>query len=376
MAFLVMNALRVHPMALEHSDRLKDHADLLGRTGFALQEEDPMIGICGASRYTSPRYEAGFALECRAIQRLRRNMGFDTVIVMIPFCQSPFEAGSVLATLAKHGLKCGKDGLEVWVMGESPANVILAKDFAARFDSFSIGSNDLTQLALGVDRDSEDLASLCNGSDPAVLWMIETLITHAHQAGSKVGLCGQAPSNDPAFARLLVRAGIAPFSVTPDSFVAGQTQRGRRRTLRRLHTDPQNGLIAADYPSAHIPRAGSGFGHRFRKPADGVGWASCPPPLFRQDQLARPRDPQAVDLPVKHDPRQRSTFRQRPGIMHRGCIRRQPRLDQRVHFPASSRAISASSTGPGNSPFVAIRIRSRKSAPRAASRSRMVNSID
>jgi pyruvate,water dikinase len=122
--------------------------------------------------------------------------------------------------MKKHGLERGKDGLEVYVMGEIPANVILAEDFAKRFDGFSIGSNDLTQLTLGVDRDSEELADLFDESDPAVLWMIESLIARAHKAGAKVGLCGQAPSNDPAFAKLLVEAGIDSISVTPDSFVA------------------------------------------------------------------------------------------------------------------------------------------------------------
>ncbi len=272
MEFVVNNALKVHPMALVHFDRLKDeavraeiaaltkgfadkaeffvdglarglsqiaavayprpvivrmsdfktneYAELLGGREFEPHEENPMIGFRGASRYYSPRYEAGFALECRAIQRLRRDMGFDNVIVMIPFCRSPAEADRVLATMAKHGLKRGKDGLQVYVMGEIPANVILAEAFAERFDGFSIGSNDLTQLTLGIDRDSEDLADLFDESDPAVLWMIESLIARAHKASAKVGLCGQAPSNDPAFARLLVNAGIDSISVTPDSFVA------------------------------------------------------------------------------------------------------------------------------------------------------------
>ena len=179
-----------------------------------------MIGFRGASRYYSPRYEAGFALECRAIHRLRKEMGFDNVVVMIPFCRSTGEADRVLATMAKHGLQRGKDGLQVYVMGEIPANVILAEAFAKRFDGFSIGSNDLTQLTLGIDRDSEALADLFVESDPAVLWMIESLISRAHDAGAKVGLCGQAPSNDPAFAKLLVDAGIDSISVTPDSFIA------------------------------------------------------------------------------------------------------------------------------------------------------------
>jgi pyruvate, water dikinase len=272
MEFVVNNALKVHPMALVHFDHLKDetaktqiaeltrafpdkteyfidglarglsqiaavayprpvivrmsdfktneYAELLGGREFEPHEENPMIGFRGASRYYSPRYEAGFALECRAIQRLRRDMGFDNVVVMIPFCRSPAEADRVLATMAKHGLKRGKDGLQVYVMGEIPANVILAEAFAERFDGFSIGSNDLTQLTLGVDRDAEDLAQLFDESDPAVLWMIESLITRAHKSGAKVGLCGQAPSNNPAFARLLVEVGIDSISVTPDSFVA------------------------------------------------------------------------------------------------------------------------------------------------------------
>jgi pyruvate,water dikinase len=272
MEFVVNNALKVHPMALVHFETVKDeaakaaiaeltrgyadrtdffidglarglsqiaavayprpvivrmsdfktneYAELLGGRAFEPHEENPMIGFRGASRYYSPRYEAGFALECKAIRKLRTEMGFDNVVVMIPFCRSPQEADRVLQTMARHGLKRGKDGLQVYVMGEIPANVILAGDFAARFDGFSIGSNDLTQLTLGIDRDAEDLADLFDESDPAVLWMIETLIARAHKSGAKVGLCGQAPSNDPAFARLLVRAGIDSISVTPDSFVA------------------------------------------------------------------------------------------------------------------------------------------------------------
>jgi pyruvate, water dikinase len=272
MEFVVNNSIKVHPMALVHFDRLKDeaakaeiaeltkgfadkteffvdglarglsqiaavayprpvivrmsdfktneYAELLGGREFEPREENPMIGFRGASRYYSPRYEEGFALECKAIQRLRTEMGFDNVVVMIPFCRSPAEADRVLDVMRKHGLKRGKDGLKVYVMGEIPSNVILAEEFARRFDGFSIGSNDLTQLTLGVDRDAEDLAALFDESDPAVLWMIESLISRAHTAGAKVGLCGQAPSNNPAFAKLLVQAGIDSVSVTPDSFLA------------------------------------------------------------------------------------------------------------------------------------------------------------
>jgi pyruvate,water dikinase len=139
---------------------------------------------------------------------------------MIPFCRTPEEADRVLEVMRGAGLERGRDGLEVYVMGEIPSNVILAEEFARRFDGFSIGSNDLTQLTLGVDRDSEQLAALFSEANPAVVWMIESLISRAHAAGAKVGLCGQAPSNDPAFARLLVEAGIDSISVTPDSFIA------------------------------------------------------------------------------------------------------------------------------------------------------------
>jgi pyruvate,water dikinase len=147
-------------------------------------------------------------------------MGFTNVVVMIPFCRSPAEADRVLAVMAENGLERGRNGLAVYVMCEIPSNVILAAEFARRFDGFSIGSNDLTQLTLGVDRDSAELAGLFDERDPAVLWMIRTVIERAHAAGAKVGLCGQAPSNDPAFARLLVEAGIDSISVTPDSFFA------------------------------------------------------------------------------------------------------------------------------------------------------------
>jgi pyruvate, water dikinase len=138
---------------------------------------------------------------------------------MIPFCRTPQEADKVLEVMAGAGLVRGKD-LEIYVMCEIPSNVILAGEFAKRFDGFSIGSNDLTQLTLGIDRDSEMLAELFSERDPAVVWMIGEVIAKAHAAGVKVGLCGQAPSNDPAFAAILVKAGIDSISVTPDSFFA------------------------------------------------------------------------------------------------------------------------------------------------------------
>jgi hypothetical protein len=189
-----------------------------------------MIGFRGASRYYSPRYREGFALECRAIKRLREEMGFDNVVVMIPFCRSVGEADKVLAVMKPRTGSRGKNGLEVYVMCEIPSNVVLAGEFAKRFDGFSIGSNDLTQLTLGVDRDSGELADLFDEQDMAVEWMIENVITAAHKAGAKIGLCGQAPSDHPEFAEFLVRCGIDTISVSPDSFIAVK-RRGFRPRL-------------------------------------------------------------------------------------------------------------------------------------------------
>jgi pyruvate,water dikinase len=203
--------------------KTNEYANLIGGAAFEPKEENPMIGFRGASRYYSPRYRDGFALECRAIRRLREEMGFDNVIVMIPFCRSVGEADRVLAVMAQNGLERGVSRLRVYVMCEIPSNVILARAFAERFDGFSIGSNDLTQLTLGVDRDAGELAALFSERDPAVLWMIREAIARGRAAGVPVGLCGQAPSNDPEFARLLVQAGISSISVTPDSFLAVKT---------------------------------------------------------------------------------------------------------------------------------------------------------
>lgn len=209
------------PVIVRMSDfKTNEYADLLGGRAFEPQEENPMIGFRGASRYYSEGYRDGFELECRAIRHLREEMGFDNVVIMIPFCRTVGEADRVLEVMQMQGLERGKAGLEVYVMCEIPSNVIEAERFAERFDGFSIGSNDLTQLTLGIDRDSEALAELFSERDPAVLWMIETVIAKARNAGRKIGLCGQAPSNDPGFARLLVQAGITSISVTPDSFLA------------------------------------------------------------------------------------------------------------------------------------------------------------
>lgn len=209
------------PVILRTSDfKTNEYANLIGGAAFEPKEENPMLGFRGASRYYSPRYRDGFALECRAIRRLRDEIGFTNIIVMIPFCRSIAEADKVLAVMAENGLRRGENGLEVYVMCEIPSNVILAKPFAARFDGFSIGSNDLTQLTLGVDRDSAELAGLFDERDEAVKWMIRSVIEEAHKAGAKVGLCGQAPSDHPEFAEFLVGCGIDSVSVSPDSFVA------------------------------------------------------------------------------------------------------------------------------------------------------------
>ena len=220
-------AATVHPnpVIVRMSDfKTNEYAGLLGGRQFEPVEENPMIGFRGASRYCSPQYRDGFALECQAIRHLREEMGFDNVIVMIPFCRSTAEAERVLAVMAQNGLKRGENGLQVYVMCEIPANVVLAGAFASRFDGFSIGSNDLTQLTLGVDRDSEILSDLFDEQDEAVKWMISNVIREAHAAGAKVGLCGQAPSDHPQFARFLVECGIDSISVTPDSFIRVKEQ--------------------------------------------------------------------------------------------------------------------------------------------------------
>jgi len=214
-------ALHPKPVIVRMSDfKTNEYANLIGGAQFEPKEENPMLGFRGASRYYSPAYREGFALECRAIRRLREEMGFSNVVVMIPFCRSVKEAERVLEVMAENGLKRGENGLQVYVMCEIPSNVILAKEFAALFDGFSIGSNDLTQLTLGVDRDAGNLAGLFDEQDAAVKWMIATVIKKAHESGAKVGLCGQAPSDHPEFARFLVGCGIDSISVTPDSFVA------------------------------------------------------------------------------------------------------------------------------------------------------------
>jgi pyruvate,water dikinase len=213
-------ALHPRPVIVRFSDfKTNEYARLIGGAPFEPREENPMLGWRGASRYYSDDYREGFALECAALKRVREEMGFRNVIAMIPFCRTPEEADRVLETLAANGLERGRNELEVYVMCEIPSNVILAEEFAARFDGFSIGSNDLTQLVLGVDRDSARLKGLFDERNDAVTRMIRTVIDKAHACGRKVSLCGQAPSDQPKFVEFLVGAGIDSVSVTPDSFL-------------------------------------------------------------------------------------------------------------------------------------------------------------
>ncbi len=209
------------PVIVRMSDfKTNEYKNLVGGAAFEPDEENPMIGFRGASRYSDPRYQDGFLLECRAIRMAREQIGADNLIVMIPFCRTPDEADRVLAVMTQAGLERGRAGLKVYVMCEIPSNVILAEEFAARFDGFSIGSNDLTQLILGVDRDSELLADLFDERNPAVTRMITDVIARVHKAGRPIGICGQGPSDHPDFAELLVEAGIDSLSLNPDSFVA------------------------------------------------------------------------------------------------------------------------------------------------------------
>ncbi|KAF3040042.1 hypothetical protein E8E12_000761 [Didymella heteroderae] len=210
-----------NPAIIRLSDfKTNEYANLIGGTQYEPKEENPMIGWRGASRYYSPGYKDGFALECRAIKQLREEIGFSNAVIMVPFCRTIEEAKLVLHELAKNGLRRGENGLEVFVMCEIPSNVILAQKFAGYFDGFSIGSNDLTQLTLGIDRDSGQLATLFSEEDEAVKYLISEAILKARKAGRKIGLCGQAPSNNPLFASFLVKCGIDSVSVSPSSFLA------------------------------------------------------------------------------------------------------------------------------------------------------------
>jgi pyruvate, water dikinase len=206
------------PVVVRMSDfKSNEYANLLGGRQFEPKEENPMIGWRGASRYYDPRYSEAYALECLAIKRVRDEMGLTNVIPMIPFCRTPEEGRRVLAEMAKHGLERGINGLQVYVMCELPSNVILADEFSEVFDGFSIGSNDLTQLTLGLDRDSALVAHLFDERNEGVKRMVKMAIATAKEKGRKIGICGQAPSDYPEFARFLVELGIDSMSLNPDS---------------------------------------------------------------------------------------------------------------------------------------------------------------
>lgn len=209
-----------HPVIVRTSDfKTNEYAGLIGGRYFEPHEENPMLGWRGASRYYSDNYREGFELECRALKKVRKVTGLDNVIVMIPFCRTLTEADKVLQVMAGFGLKRGENGLQIYMMCEIPSNYILAEKFAKKFDGFSIGSNDLTQLVLGVDRDSGPMAHLFDENDLAVKTAIREVIKRAHRSGIKVGFCGQAPSDDAEYAKFLVDCGIDSISVVPDSVV-------------------------------------------------------------------------------------------------------------------------------------------------------------
>ncbi len=213
--------------------KTNEYANLIGGKPYEPVEENPMIGFRGASRYYDPRYQRAFELECRAMKKVRDEMGLDNLKLMVPFCRTVEEGRKVLAQMARYGLEQHERGLEVYVMCEIPSNVILAEEFAEVFDGFSIGSNDLTQLVLGVDRDSEIVAHVFDERNEAVTRMIASVIKTAKAKGRKIGICGQAPSDYPDFARFLVSQGIDSISLTPDAVL--------RTTLSVLEMETSEG---------------------------------------------------------------------------------------------------------------------------------------
>jgi pyruvate, water dikinase len=198
-----------------------EYANLIGGKQFEPEEENPMIGFRGASRYYSPLYKDGFELECRAMKKVREEMGFENVKLMIPFCRTVEEGKNVIKTMKEFGLEQGKNKLEVYVMVEIPSNVLMAEEFSEVFDGFSIGSNDLTQLTLGLDRDSSLVSNLFNEKNPAVMTLIARAIEVAKDRKIKIGLCGQAPSDMPEFAQFLVEEGIDSISYNADALLNG-----------------------------------------------------------------------------------------------------------------------------------------------------------
>jgi pyruvate, water dikinase len=221
--------------------KTNEYANLIGGKEFEPAEENPMLGFRGASRYYHERYRDGFALECRAMKKVRDEMGLSNIKLMVPFCRTVEEGRRVIEELAKNGLKQGENGLEIYVMCEIPSNVILADEFCDVFDGFSIGSNDLTQLVLGVDRDSEIVAPIFDERNQAVKTMIAQVIETAWRMGRKIGICGQAPSDYPEFAQFLVEQGIDSISLNPDVVV--------KTTLKVIEMEQ-----AMDHTGAGVPR--------------------------------------------------------------------------------------------------------------------------
>ena len=214
-------AFHPKPVIVRMSDfKTNEYAQLLGGKEFEPAEENPMLGFRGASRYDDPRYAEGFALECAALRRVREDLGLTNVKLMIPFCRTVEEGRRVIAAMAAMGLRQGQDGLEIYAMCEVPSNVVLADEFLRVFDGYSIGSNDLTQLTLGIDRDSGTVARLFDERNDAVRWMIAQAIQAARRQGKPIGICGQAPSDYPEFAEWLVREHIDSISLNPDAAIA------------------------------------------------------------------------------------------------------------------------------------------------------------
>jgi len=199
--------------------KTNEYAGLIGGKEFEPTEENPMIGWRGASRYYDPKFEPSFALECKALRRCREKFGLTNIKVMVPICRTVEEGKRVIALMAKYGLKQHKDGLEVYVMCEVPSNVILVDEFAKIFDGFSIGSNDLTQFTLALDRDSGIVNHIANENNEAVKILVRQAIKGAKTAKRKIGICGQAPSDFPEFVKFLVREGIDSISLQPDTVV-------------------------------------------------------------------------------------------------------------------------------------------------------------
>lgn len=216
------------PVIVRFSDfKSNEYANLIGGRDFEPVEHNSMIGWRGASRYYDPLYKDAFGLECIAIKKVREEMGIDNIIVMVPFCRTVEEGKEVLKTMEEFGLKRGENGLQVYMMAEIPSNVILVDEFSKIFDGFSIGSNDLTQLILGVDRDSSLVAHVYNERNDAVKIMIKQVIKGAKRNKRKIGICGQAPSDFPDFAAFLLKLKIDSISLNPDTVLKTRVMLGK-----------------------------------------------------------------------------------------------------------------------------------------------------